>query len=181
MVKRFTRLAIMAGVMVAVLAMTPGVSEAAKKGRTDHALLCRGSCAVNDDFAIYCGLNLNKNRPYTLHISASTFGAGSGTVRITFRDTDFITFEVPDGEALSITQALGGVPGVDDVVKITREGGIESLMVSLHAKKGGKDPFDETLEPGGDAEKDNYCLTSPCSDGSLSAAIIFGDTAPVCP
>ncbi len=171
----------MAGVMVAVLAMTPGVSEAAKKGRTDHALLCRGSCAVNDDFAIYCGLNLNKNKPYTLHISASTFGAGSGTVRITFRDGDFITFEVPDGESFSISQALGGVPGVDDVVKITGTGGVETMMVSLYRERGGRDPFDETLD-GGDAEKDNYCVTSPCSDGSTSAEALFGDTgtAPAC-
>ena len=166
--KRLTRLAAMAGVMVAVLAMTPGVSEAKKK-KTDHALLCRGSCG--GDTAIYCGLR-KAGKPYNLHISASTFGAGAGTVRITFRDGDFITFEVPDGESFSITQALGGVPGVDDVVKITATGGVETMMVSLHAKKGGKDPFDEELD-GGDAEKDNFCLTEPDSDGSTSAAALF--------
>ena len=178
--KRLTRLAMMAGVILAVLAIIPRVSEG-KKGRADHALLCRGSCAVNPDFAIYCGLNLDKKRPYTLHISASTFGAGSGTVRITFRDTDLITFEVPDGESFSITQALGGVPGVDDVVKITGTGGVETMMVSLYREKGGRDPFDETLD-GGDAEKDNFCVTSPCSDGSTSAEALFGDTgtAPAC-
>ena len=165
--KRLTSLAAMAGMMVAVLAMTPGVSEA-KKGKTDHSLLCQ-SCG---DTAIYCGLK-KPGKPYNLHISASGVGlSGAGEVRITFKDGDFIRFDVPDGESFSMTQALGGVPGVDDVVKITRDGGIESLMVSLHAKKGGKDPFDETLD-GGDAEKDNYCLTAPDSDGVTSAEAMF--------
>ena len=167
--------------MVAVLAMTPGVSEAAKKNKTDHALLCRGTCAVNDDFAIYCGLK-PAGKPYNLHISGSTFGGtGVGTVTITFLDTDLITFNVPAGDSFSITQALGGVPDVDNVVKITATGGVETMMVSLHAKKGGRDPFDEELD-GGDKEKDNYCLTSPCSDGSTSAEALFGDTgaAPAC-
>lgn len=179
--KRLTRLAVMAGVMVAVLAITPGVSEAGKKKKTDHALLCRGSCAVNDDFAIYCGLK-PAGKPYNLHISGSTVGTDvDGEIIITFLDGDLIRFEVPDGESFSITQALGGVPDVDNVVKITATGGVETMMVSAHAKKGGKDPFDETLD-GGDAEKDNYCLTSPCSDGSTSAEALFGDTgaAPAC-
>ena len=169
--KRLTRLAAMAGMMVAVLAMTPGVSEARKK-KTDHALLCRGSCAVNPDFAIYCGLE-KAGKPYNLHISGSTFGGtGVGTVTITFLDTDLITFNVPAGDSFSMTHALGGVPGVDDVVKITATDGVETIMASLHAKKGGKDPFDEELD-GGDAEKDNFCLTEPDSDGSTSAAALF--------
>ena len=178
--KRLTRLAAMAGMMVAVLTMTPGVSEAGRK-KTDHALLCRGSCAVNDDFAIYCGLR-KAGKPYNLHISGSTAsGFAAGEIRITFLDGDFIRFNVPDGESFSITQALGGVPDVDDVVKITATGGVETMMVSLHAKKGGKDPFDETLD-GGTARKDNYCVTSPCSSGSTTAEALFGDTgtAPAC-
>ncbi len=180
--KRLARLAAMAGVMVAVLAMTPGVSEAGKMGKkkTDHALLCRGSCAVNDDFAIYCGLE-PEGKSYNLHISASTFGAGAGVLKLTFLDTDFMKFDVPADGSFSMTQALGGVPGVDDVVKITAEGGVETMMVSLYREKGGRDPFDETLD-GGDAEKDNFCVTSPCSDGSTSAEALFGDTgaAPDC-
>ena len=154
--------------MAAVLAMTPGVSEAKK--RTDHALLCRGSCGGGDT-AIYCGL-APPGRPYNLHIAASTFGAGAGVLKLTFQDGDFMKFDVPADGSFSMTHALGGVPGIDDVVKITGEGGVETIMASLHRKKKGKDPFDEKLD-GGDAENDNYCITAPDSDGVTSAEAMF--------
>lgn len=121
------------------------------KAQRDHSLFATFS--VPADEAIFCGVK--KGRGYTLHISGSTNGS-AGKIKITFRDTDAIEFDVLGGTTVSITQELGGVPIVDDLVKITVAGGVNRMMVSVHADKGAQDPFDETLDSA-PAEKDNFC------------------------
>jgi hypothetical protein len=105
--------------------------------------------------------------PYTLSVTATTRGS-PGTFRITFRDGDSMGFEVPAGTTSTTTpyttHALGGVPGVDDVVKITAEGGITSLTAGVKVPPQSgfyvwpydpfpHDPFDETP-----ARSNNFCV-----------------------
>ncbi|MBI3668076.1 MAG: hypothetical protein HY236_17895 [Acidobacteria bacterium] len=117
----------------------------------DHSLFFDGSSPA--DKAIYCGVQEGKG--YTLHISGTASGA-PGSFIITFRDGDAMGFNVPNGSTYSTTHDLGGVPGVDDTVRITATGGVHSMMVSVLAQDGAKDPFDETLD-GAPKEKDNFC------------------------
>ncbi|MBI2999505.1 MAG: hypothetical protein HYY46_13815 [Deltaproteobacteria bacterium] len=134
---------------------------------SDHALFGPG------DTAIYCGVATigNQGEPYTLHVSATPAFAGATdanrTVTITFGDGDSITFRIGPNTSFSTTQELGGVPGVDDVVKITPGAGISSAMASVKVRAGAKDPFSD------DGELDNFCLTKPGDDGSLPATHVF--------
>ncbi|MBI2913543.1 MAG: hypothetical protein HYY03_06445 [Chloroflexi bacterium] len=163
--KRIMLLAALAGAVVAVLAIillggsspgTPGV--AADSGgdghdQSDHALFGSG------DTAIYCGVEQSKAEPWILHVSA-TAPSSAGTLRITFGDGDSIGFRVAAGGSFSTTQALGGVPGVDNVVKLTAESGVTDMMASALVPRGGaKDPFPN------DGEKDNFCLTKDGDPG----------------
>lgn len=138
-------------------------------GRSDHGLFFTGSTPA--DTAIFCGVKLVPAlKAYTLHVSATASGSG-GTFRINFRDGDSMGFEVPAGSTYSTTHALGGVPEVDDIVKITAEGGVQSMMASVLAEPGAVDPFDETLD--GRAADDNFCVTAPSEPGSTSAVLVF--------
>ena len=92
-------------------------------------------------------------------MSASAVGT-DGSVTITFDDGDSITFLVPSGTSFSTTQALGGVPEVDTLVRITATGDLTVMMASAKVKLKATDPFDE------DSESDNYCLTAPGDDGA---------------
>ena len=93
------------------------------------------------------------SEPWILRISA-TAGSSAGFVRITFNDADFVAFPIPANQSFSLTQTLGGVPGVDDLVKVEITGGSGGVaMVSALARPDTDDPFS------GDSERDNYCLT----------------------
>ena len=156
-------IAVRAAVILALIAMgplgsfSPGVSanddddKPKDKDHRDHSLFFTGSTPADE--AIFCGVK--KGRGYTLHISGSANGS-AGSFIINFRDGDAMGFNVPDGFTLSTTHDLGGVPTVDDLVKITVTGGVNSMMVSVNADKGAQDPFDETLDSAL-AEKDNFC------------------------
>ena len=124
----------------------------ADENRSDHALFFTGS--TPPDTAIYCGVRQEgkKGKAYTLHISGTASDA-DGTFVITFLDEDPMGFLVPQGSTYSTTHALGGVPTVDTTVRITATGGVHSIMASVLAEEGAKDPFV------GDGEKDNFCVT----------------------
>ena len=157
---------LLAGVARNVSAQTPQ-----GPAQSDHALF-----GPPGDTAIYCGVAPGKGaEPYTLHVSATPAAStatpapteANRTLTITFGDTDSITFKVGPNTSFSTTQELGGVPGVDDVVKITVGAGITSAMASVKVRAGVKDPFS------GDGELDNFCLTKPGDDGSLPATHVF--------
>ena len=129
-------------------------------GQADHALYDGVS-----DTAIYCGVaEGDEAEPWTLHVSASAVET-NGSVTITFDDGDSITFLVPSGTSFSTSQALGGVPTVDTLVKITATGSLTVMMASAKVKLKATDQFDE-FSDGGDAESDNYCLTAPGDPGA---------------
>jgi hypothetical protein len=131
----------------------PNASVADEGGaRSDHALYFDGS--TPPDTAIYCGVaeNGDSRKAYTLHISGTASGS-AGSFLINFLDSDVMGFLVPADSTVSTTQALGGVPGVDTTVKITATGGVHSMMASVLAAEGAKDPFK------GDGRNNNFCVT----------------------
>jgi hypothetical protein len=121
-------------------------------GQSDHALFCN-VCGAPVDTAIYCGVRKNAE-PYTLHVSG-TAGLSAGTFSIEFQDGTPMGFSVPAGSTHSTTQTLGGVPGIDNLVRITSTGGVGSMMASVQATPGARDPFAGETP----AEKDNFCVT----------------------
>ena len=150
--------------MILFASVARNVSAQTPQGpaQSDHALF-----GPPGDTAIYCGVAPGKGaEPYTLHVSATPDVSGTTTeanrtLTITFGDTDSITFKVGPNTSFSTTQELGGVPGVDDVVKITPGAGITSAMAIVKVRAGAKDPFS------GDGELDNFCLTKPFDDGTV--------------
>ena len=106
----------------------------------------------------YCGLGTNAE-PWTLSIAASGVAVlpGAGKLNVEFRDGTSITFNIGTNNSISLTQQMGGVPGVDDLVRITLSGsgavGAEA-WVSARARPNAKDPF---IEPGA-PEDDNLCV-----------------------
>jgi len=165
--RRMATVTVLAGVILTLLAMTfsPEVSAQTPQGpaQSDHALLNNsGVPGPGPDTAIYCGVATigNQGEPYTLHVAATASGT-AGTLTITFGDGDGIGFIVPADGSFSTTQELGGVPGTDDVVKITVAGGVTAAMASVKVRAGAKDPFP------GDGELDNFCLTTPGDPGTV--------------
>ena len=162
-------------VLFMVLSLFPvfGADVQASGGAHDHGLFC--TCSSPADTAVYAGVvsTAKKKQYYTLHIAARTDDS-AGTFVIHFKDSDTMGFPVPANTSFSTTQALGGVPGVDDIVKITVTGGVFSMMVSVDADPGAIDPFDETLD-GAAADKHNFVVTAPSEAGATSAALVFGE------
>lgn len=125
--------------------------------QSDHALFGGG------DDALHCGVELKKAEPYTLDVSGTATGS-DGTVTLAFRDGDAFTLKVPADTTASASYTFGGVPEVDDRIKITAGGGVGSMIASVLVPRGGaKDPWAT------DGEKDNFCLTSPDDPGSAEA------------
>ena len=132
------------------------------------------------DTAIYCGAVssfLGGPYSYTLHVSA-TAGGSPGRFRITFKDRDSMGFEVTASSTNNTAHALGGVAGVDEVVKITAEGGVQNMMANVEVWsvfsifERPLDPFDETQD-GAPAQFENFCLKAPGDPGKTSAAQII--------
>lgn len=145
--------AVAAGLLLA-LATWPQARAQNPQGpaQSDHALLSPS------DTAVYCGVAMvgNQGEPYTLHVGATNPGGAAATLFIRFGDGDAIGFEVPAHTSFSTTQELGGVPDVDNVVKIEMAGG--AAMASVRVRAGARDPF------ANDGEQDNFCLTKNNSD-----------------
>lgn len=133
-------------------------------GQSDHALL---DASVPEH--VYCGVGRHIE-PWTLHVSASPSG-GSGTLTIQFRDASAITFNIPAGDSFSLTQSMGGVPGVDDLVRIDLSSG--GAMVSARARRGARDPFIEPVP-----EKDNFCINIPAEQTAGTVGVTLGGTLP---
>ena len=165
---------------VTAAALAPGAVPVATQ--SDHALYFPGT-----DDAIYCGVDLDEFvEPWTLHVTASVEGATKGSITLTFNDGDPILFVVPAEGSFSMTHAMGGVPGLtdgvvnsgegDDLVKITANAEVDSIMASASARDGAVDPFDETFGAGagsGAAEPDNFCITAPDDPGADWAVANF--------
>ena len=125
----------------------------------------------------FCG---STKEPWILDISAAGDSDG-GSVTLTFNDGDSITYPIPAGGSFSAQFNFGGVPGVDNVVRISGSG-IPSMVVSALATENSVDPFDENdngvLDSPPTEEKDNYCVVDPSEmnvEEGASATNTFGE------
>ena len=139
--------------------------------QSDHMLLDGNAIPAPEHG--YCGVG-KKVEPWQLHVSYSP-GGGGGTLTIQFRDGSSIAFPVPSGSSFSLTQAMGGVPGVDDLVRIDITAG--GAWVSALARSGARDPFDEPPP----AEKDNFCLNVPAERGTGTVGVTLPPPFPTSP
>ena len=131
--------------------------------QSDHALL--DSSAGEH---IYCGVGRNVE-PWTLHVSASPGVAG--TLTIQFRDASAVAFAIPAGQSFSLTQSMGGVPGVDDLVRIDLSSG--GAWVSAEARAGALDPFVEPV-----TETDNFCINIPAEQAADTVGVTLAPPLP---
>jgi hypothetical protein len=166
------KIVISIAIWMGLIALSATAAQASHSN-SDHGLFC--TCSSPADTAVYAGVRKvsgSRNYAYTVHISATAVGS-AGAFRINFRDGDSMGFTVPADSTVSTSHTLGGVPKVDDIVKITAEGGVISMMVSVQTENGAQDPFNETLDAGGVADHSNFVVTAPSEPGSTSAAAIF--------
>lgn len=118
----------------------------------------------------YCGVG-KKIEPWDLNISYSP-GSSPGTLTVGFRDTSTVSFPVASNTSFSLTQAMGGVPGVDDLVRIDISTG--AAWVSAKARSGARDPFTEPV-----AERDNFCINIPAEQASDTVGVTLPGPLPV--
>ena len=94
---------------------------------SDHALI-----DVTDT-----GAKCSCDKTFTFYLTVRAVD-GDATVRITFKDGDSVDFPVdfPSGQTVSIVQAAGGTPGVDDVLTVTSPNGQIVGWVSILTQSG---------------------------------------------
>lgn len=124
----------------------------------------QGLFGLSPDVKAFCG---SDREPWELHISGAATSS-PGTIKLTYRDSDSITYPVPAGQAFSADYAFGGVPFVDDTVMIEVSGGVDAATVTALATGNARDPFDEDDDgkagkdvTGVGSEKDNFCVIDP--------------------
>lgn len=137
---------LMVGILIiaTAVALPPNVLAQGAE-QTDHFIFATGEVG-------YCGLGTNPE-PWTLNIAASA-GIEAAVLTVEFRDADTLTFKVPADGSFSLTQGMGGVPGTDDLVRITLSGTGATGWVSARARPNATDPFSEPGAP----ETDNLCV-----------------------
>lgn len=148
------------------IAMLPYVSYGAPLEQTDHAIIGAGE-------NVYCGVKNTANRePWILHVAA-TVGGGGGTLTIMFRDGDVLDFNIAANSSFSTVQAMGGVPDVDDVVRVNGSAGVTGMVSARVIRNGTRDPF------GGDGFEDNFCNNTTDEPGAtLAGANPWGNPLP---
>lgn len=168
-------------VLVAVVAMgvvVGGLGLGASYGdddgggeQADHMLLDREE---DGEGVGYCGV-AKKAEPWTLHIATTTRPLlGPGVLGIEFRDEASTAFNVPGGDSIGLTESFGGVPGTDDLVRLTFSApndGLSDALISALAKPGARDPFTED----GPQEKDNFCV-NVAAEGPVSTSLSVPDS-----
>ena len=158
---------------VAVLAVVafPGLSagQTSTAGEADFMILNNQAPLAGSNVG-YCGVGKGAE-PWTLNVAASN---GGGTLTIQFRDGDLVSFVIPAGDTISLTESFGGVPTVDDLVRISLSGdGVSAPdgVVSALARPNATDPF---IEPGL-PESDNLCVNIE-DEGPVSTTLAVPDS-----
>ena len=62
-----------------------------------------------------------------MHATLRAFG-GDVTVRVSFRDEDFVDYPLAQDDVLSLSQAAGSTVGVDTRIRISKVGGAGSIV-----------------------------------------------------
>jgi hypothetical protein len=122
---------VLVGVLLLVLAgLLPVSAPRADEEKSDFALLDQEPTV--QDVSVQCGASMGhhhaKRQAFTMHITMtnrgdSGLGGTNGFVRVTYHDTDFVDYAIQVGTTVQITLAGGGTPGVDDIIKVTSQGG----------------------------------------------------------
>ncbi len=173
---------LVATVLVAgIFALMPVEKVSTAGGRSSVTESDHGLVDVASGEKGFCG---STGEPWTLYIAAASDSDG-GSVKLTFNDGDSITYPVAADDSFSAQFAFGGVPGVDNVVRV--EGtGIPAMVVSAQPTGNFIDPFDEDddgilndpkppLPPLPPNERDNYCVVDP-SEMDVEEDGVSGDT-----
>jgi hypothetical protein len=87
---------------------------------SDHALIDQ----TGGDTFVQC--RTTNRRAFDVHATMRAFG-GPVTMRVTFRDGDFVEYPLAQDETLSLSQAAGS-SAVDRRIRITKSGGTGSLV-----------------------------------------------------
>lgn len=166
--KKFIRF----GLSLGLIAMLPATALALSPGHADHQLLCgQAGCPVAPDTALYCGATIE---PYVVSWQA-TAGTSDASVKLVFQDGDFIRFKIPAESSFSAQHSLGGVAGVDRLVKLEPDANVEAMMVTAQTRQPARDHFDETVDGGG-ASRDNFCVTCSSAGGTNDAGCTSATT-----
>jgi hypothetical protein len=147
----------------AVLPVQKAATALGGDRQSDHAL----ALVDVEGAKVFCGV-FNKEA-WILRVTAAGLGV-DGSVDLTFNDSDSISYPVLASSSFYAEYAFGGVPGVDNIVRV--EGtDIDEMVVSAESPGGlAIDPFDENdngIIKDNKDELDNFCVRD--DDNPLTA------------
>jgi hypothetical protein len=108
---------------------TIGTGGAATSGLlADHALIDQTS----GDTDVWCrGTN---KQPFVVY-GAFRASGGDVTMRVTFKDSDFVDYPIAQDTSFSLSEAAGGTPSVDRKIVVSTSGGAGDLVGWLSAAR----------------------------------------------
>lgn len=135
------------------------------------------------DFALFDGTNPS-NQPFsgavcgsgkpsklgsgafTYNVSVSNFSSSTAVLRITFRDGDFVRYQVPGGQSFSLTQAGSASPNNAVRVTIENSGELAGEASAVIARPGDSD----------DSTRSVFCISCDAdSAGDAACDAIIAD------
>jgi hypothetical protein len=118
--------ALLGGILILA---TAGSGGAATEGLlSDHALIDQ----TGTDTDVFC--RSTNGQPFTVYGSFRAFG-GDVTMRVTFRDGDFVDYPIAQDTSFSFSEAAGGTPSVDKKIVVSTSAGAGDLVGWLSASR----------------------------------------------
>jgi hypothetical protein len=112
-----------------VILTTAGSGGAATGGLlADHALIDQ----TGTDTDVWC--RATNKQPFTVYGAFQAFG-GDVTMRVTFKDEDFVDYPIAQGTSFSLSEAAGGTPSVDKKIVVSTSGGAGDLVGWMSASR----------------------------------------------
>jgi hypothetical protein len=113
----------------ALMVATAGSGGAATSGLlADHALFD----GTGADTAVSCR---GTNEGAFIVYGAFRASGGDVTMRVTFKDGDFVEYPIPQDTSFSFSEAAGGTPSVDRKIVVTASAGTGDLVGWLSAAR----------------------------------------------
>jgi hypothetical protein len=112
-----------------IIFATIGTGGAATSGHiADHALIDQTSA----DTDVWCrGTN---KQPFVVY-GAFRASGGDVTMRVTFKDSDFVDYPIAQDTSFSLSEAAGGTPSVDRKIVVSTSAGAGDLVGWLSAAR----------------------------------------------
>lgn len=112
-----------------IIFATIGTGGAATSGLlADHALIDQ----TGGDTDVWCrGTN---KQPFVVYGAFRAFG-GDVTMRVTFKDGDFVDYPIAQDTSFSLSEAAGGTPSVDRKIVVSTSGGAGDLVGWMSAAR----------------------------------------------